>query len=180
MVRIALAVAAFAAMLALAAPHVAPALLTAAAGRPPAEPGGPRLSAAVVAPAPEAPAAATDVVIEPDAGGQFAAEVEINGQSVPMLVDTGATLVVLSYEMAERIGLRPYPSDYTLRTQTANGVAAAAPVTLNHVAIGPIYLGEVQALVAQPGALRFSLLGMSFMRRLSSVEQRSGRLVLRQ
>jgi aspartyl protease family protein len=179
MVRIALAVAAFASMLALAAPHVAPALLAAATSRPPAEPGGSRL-AAVVAPAQEAQAAAAEVLIEPDAGGQFAAEVEINGQSVPMLVDTGATLVVLSYEMAERIGLRPYPSDYTLRTQTANGVAAAAPITLNHVAIGPIYLGEVQALVAQPGALRFSLLGMSFMRRLSSVEQRAGRLVMRQ
>jgi clan AA aspartic protease (TIGR02281 family) len=48
------------------------------------------------------------------------------------------------------------------------------------VTIGPIYLGDVKALVAARNAGDLNLLGMSFLKRLASVEQKSGRLILRQ
>jgi aspartyl protease family protein len=88
--------------------------------------------------------------------------------------------VVISYQTASRIGLHVLNSDYTLRAQTANGVAAVAPVNLSEVTLGSIYLGDVKALVAAPDAGAVDLLGMSFLKRLASVEQRAGRLVLRQ
>jgi len=180
MLRIALAIAAVACAFALAAPQMTTALMAGSTSRAPAEPPPlPAAKAAAVSPAP-APVAAGELILEPDARGQFEVEVEVNGQPVTMLVDTGASYVVLSAETAARIGLRLFDSDYTVRTQTANGIAAAAPVRLGQVAVGPIYLGDVKAFVAAPHALSIDLLGMSFLRRLGSVEQRSGRLVLRQ
>jgi aspartyl protease family protein len=118
--------------------------------------------------------------IAADAGGQYAADVEINGQIVRMMVDTGATMVVISYDTAARLGLAPVASQYTARVRTANGVAAVAPVTLREVTVGPVYVGDVPALVADRAAGAINLLGMSFLKRLASVEQRDGKLVLRQ
>jgi aspartyl protease family protein len=147
----------------------------------PARPAAP-VSANVAQSAPVAApsSASAEAILEADRGGQYAADVEINGQRVRMLVDTGATMVVISYETASRLGLQVFSADYTMRAQTANGVAAVAPVTLREVTLGSIYLGDVKALVADRNAGPINLLGMSFLRRLASVEQRSGRLILRQ
>ena len=147
------------------------------ASHPSARPAPARADVALAAPA---PAADTQAEIAADSGGQYAADVEINGQLVRMLVDTGATMVVISYDTALRLGMAPLASDYTARVRTANGVAAVAPVTLREVTVGPVYVGAVQALVADRSAGAVNLLGMSFLKRLASVEQRDGRLVLHQ
>jgi aspartyl protease family protein len=123
---------------------------------------------------------AAEASISADPRGQYSTDVEIDGQTVRMLVDTGATMVVLSYETASRLGLQVLASDFTARVQTANGVAYVAPITLREVTIGPIYVGDVKALVADRNAGPVNLLGESFLKRLASVEQRSGQLVLRQ
>jgi aspartyl protease family protein len=62
---------------------------------------------------------------------------------------------------------------------TANGRARAAPVTLDRLAVGGLLERSVPALIAQPGQLRTSLLGMSFLNRLQSWEVRGDRLVMR-
>jgi aspartyl protease family protein len=113
-----------------------------------------------------------------DGSGHYAATIEINGRPVESLVDTGATIVVLSYEAAERAGIYLRPQDFTLSTETANGRAKVAPVTLDRVALGPILVRNVQAAVAEPGRLKTNLLGMSFLKRLQKFEIRSGRLIL--
>jgi aspartyl protease family protein len=123
---------------------------------------------------------AAEASISADPRGQYSTDVEIDGQTVRMLVDTGATMVVLSYETASRLGLQVLATDFTARVQTANGVAYVAPITLREVTIGPIYVGDVKALVADRNAGPVNLLGESFLKRLGSVEQRSGQLVLRQ
>lgn len=131
----------------------------------------------------EAPPAASGVAtaeVAADAGGQYAADVEINGQIVRMLVDTGATMVVISYDTAARLGMAPSAAQYTAHVRTANGVAVVAPVVLREVTVGPVYVGDVQALVADRAAGGVNLLGMSFLKRLAGVEQREGKLVLRQ
>jgi aspartyl protease family protein len=130
-------------------------------------------------PAAPTPANYNEATLDADAGGQYAADVTINGERVRMLVDTGATMVVISYDTASRLGLRPFPSDYTAWVRTANGAAAVAPVVLRAVEVGPVYLTDVQALIAAPEAGPVNLLGESFLKRLASVEQKSGRLVLR-
>jgi aspartyl protease family protein len=145
----------------------------------PGRPASARADVALAAPAPSA-GADTEAQIAADAGGQYAADVEINGQYVRMLVDTGATMVVISYDTASRLGIAPVASDYTVHVRTANGVAAVAPVMLREVTVGPVFVGAVQALVADRSAGAINLLGMSFLKRLASVEQRDGKLVLHQ
>ena len=102
--------------------------------------------------------------------GHFTANVAVNGASVPMLVDTGASTVVLRQADAKKLGVDTLNLRYTVPVQTANGVAYAAQVRLRNVTVGPIVLGGVDALVAQPGVLRESLLGMTFLSRLRSYE----------
>jgi aspartyl protease family protein len=178
MLRSAIFIAIGALFLALLAPNLLPLFLPAATqDSRPAAAAPLRADVALSAPA---PTGYSETSLDADAGGQYAAGVQINGQNVRMLVDTGATMVVISYDTALRLGLRPVDADYTARVRTANGVAAVAPVVLRAVEIGPIYVGDVQALIAAPNAGPINLLGESFLKRLASVEQRSGRLVLRQ
>jgi aspartyl protease family protein len=64
--------------------------------------------------------------------------------------------------------------------QTANGQSTALPTVLRNVSLGGIYVSDVEALILTPEAGEVNLLGESFLRRLVSVEQRNGTLVLRQ
>lgn len=111
--------------------------------------------------------------------GHFQADVQINGGTVPMLVDTGASAVVLSYADAERLGLQPETLDFNQMVSTANGTALAAPIRLDSLAIGPIERRNVRAMVAGTGRLEQSLLGMSFLGTLGSIEIRGDELRLR-
>ena len=80
--------------------------------------------------------------------------IEINGRSVDAMVDTGASIVALSWDDAERAGLYIRDSDYTQRVNTANGLARIAPVMLDRVSIGDITVRNVPAAVSEPGKLR--------------------------
>jgi aspartyl protease family protein len=111
-------------------------------------------------------------------GGHFRANVEIDGRTIPMLVDTGASYVALSAEDADRLGVTPRPSDFTMTMYTANGRAKAAPVRLHAVHVDTLSVYDVDAVVAQPGAMNGSLLGMSFLRRLTRFEAQPDRLRL--
>jgi aspartyl protease family protein len=122
----------------------------------------------------------TVVEIEAERNGHFSAEADINGRSIPVMIDTGATMVVLSYEDAERAGLLLTDKDFTRAVSTANGTARVAPVTLDRVSIGNITVRDVPAAVAESGRLRTSLLGMTFLSRLSRFDMRAGRLVLQE
>jgi aspartyl protease family protein len=102
--------------------------------------------------------------------GHFVARVSVNGQTVAMLVDTGASTVVLRHSDATLLGVDTRRLRYTVPVQTANGVAYAAHARLREISVGSIGLTNIDALVAQPGVLRESLLGMSFLSRLRSYE----------
>ncbi len=119
-------------------------------------------------------------VLSPDRFGQFQTAVEIGGQRLSTMVDTGASFVSLSCEDAERLGLRPMPADFRYTVSTANGQASVAKVVLPSVRLGNIVLRDVVALVSTRGAQGQSLLGMSFLSRLSSVRMDHGRMVLAQ
>jgi aspartyl protease family protein len=112
--------------------------------------------------------------------GHFLADAEINGRDTNVMVDTGASLVALSYDDAARAGIFVRPSDFTHAAQTANGIARVAPVIISEVQIGDIRVRNVQAVVSERGASERTLLGMSFLGRLSRVEMRGTTLVLEQ
>lgn len=111
--------------------------------------------------------------------GHFAVRGAINGQPMTLLVDTGASTVVLKPADAARAGIDTRNLGYTAAVQTANGTTYAAPVRLRSITIGPIELRDVEALVAKPGSLNENLLGMSFLRRLRSYEFSKDFLTLR-
>lgn len=112
-------------------------------------------------------------------GGDFSIRAEVNGAQVQMLVDTGASSVVLTAEAARKAGLPVDLLKYDVPIETASGRAHAAAVVLDRIAIGNIAERRVPALVSTPGVLKTSLLGMSFLNRLESFEVRGGQLVMR-
>ncbi len=112
-------------------------------------------------------------------GGDFAVAAHVNGTRVPMVLDTGASSVVLTQEAAKAAGLPIEVLNYTVNVDTANGRTRAAAVTLDRVAVGGLTERSVPALVVQPGQLKNNLLGMSFLNRLQSWEVRGDRLRMR-
>jgi len=119
------------------------------------------------------------VEIARGSGGSFALAMQVNGARILMVLDTGASSVVLTQEAARAAGLPLEILNYSVSVETANGRARAAPVMLDRVSIGTITERSVPALVAQGGALRSNLLGMSFLNRLQSWEVRGDKLLLR-
>lgn len=113
------------------------------------------------------------------ADGHFWAEATVNGARVRFLVDTGASTVALSEADARRAGLDPQSLRYTAEVMTAGGSARGAPVRLDYVSIGSVRLENVQAIVIEGNTLPISLLGMSFLGRLSRYEATQDTLILR-
>jgi aspartyl protease family protein len=118
--------------------------------------------------------------IAADAAGQYRASARIEGQEVDVLVDTGASVVAITAETAERLGVVADPYAPKWRMNTANGVTVASPVMLRSVSLGSIEMTDVQAVIMPPGASASNLLGASFLKRLASVEQRDSVLLLKQ
>jgi aspartyl protease family protein len=140
-----------------------------------------RETAAVATPA-EPQASRADhggvVRLSADGRGHYVTRVEVNNRTLEVLVDTGASLVALRYEDARSLGV-VFPGDrFDVRVRTANGEGRAKRVQLRSVSIGPITIRDVEALVAEEGALGVNLLGMSFLKKLSRFEVQRGELVL--
>jgi aspartyl protease family protein len=119
------------------------------------------------------------VQIERGLGGEFALRAQINGVNARMVIDTGATSVVLTYETAKAAGLPLELLDYNVEVETAGGHTRAARLTLDRLAIGRLVERSVPALVVPRGQMKTNLLGMSFLDRLESWEVRADRLMLR-
>ncbi|WP_296571103.1 TIGR02281 family clan AA aspartic protease [Phreatobacter sp.] len=121
-----------------------------------------------------------EVTVPRGGGGTYVVRVTLNGsRATPMLVDTGASALVLTEADARRAGIRVEDLSFNVPVQTANGQSLTAATMVEMVAIGPIVERNVRALVARPGALTTSLLGHTFLDRLESYEVRGGRMVLR-
>jgi aspartyl protease family protein len=112
-------------------------------------------------------------------GGEFTLQAKINGVTAPMVVDTGATSVVLTYETAKAAGLPLELLDYDVDLETAGGHTKAARLTLDRVAIGSLVERSIPALVVPHGQMKTNLLGMTFLDRLESWEVRADHLMLR-
>lgn len=111
-------------------------------------------------------------------GGHFVVDGEVNDKSVRFLVDTGASDIAISEDVAERIGIDTRRLNFNRPYQTANGVTMGATVRLQKVSIGDITIYDVGASVMQNGG-DVSLLGMSFLGRLDGYEVSGNRLTLK-
>ena len=119
-----------------------------------------------------------NVLLKPDARGQFQADVTVNGRVIRMLVDTGATYVALTQNDAIALGVLPIAFNIPMRT--ANGEMRAGEAKLNEIRIGQIAVRDTPAVVMPSGAANQSLLGMSFLKKLAGFEFASGNLILKQ
>lgn len=110
--------------------------------------------------------------------GHFLVASRVNGADMPLLFDTGASAVVLSYADAKKAGLDVGALNFDTPVTTANGTGRAAMVTLEEMEVGGIKRRHVPAFVAERGALDGSLLGMTFLSTLSRYSVTGDRLEL--
>lgn len=122
------------------------------------------------------PAGEARVVLERNRFGHYIASGRINGQEVEFLLDTGATVVSVPQNVAERLGLvRGQPT----LVQTANGRIVNYATRLDSVEIGGIKLSEVAATINPGTSAGEVLLGMAFLKHLE-MTQRGNTLTLTQ
>src|SRR5580704_1998665 len=110
--------------------------------------------------------------------GEFNIHAKINGVAAPMVIDTGATSVVLTYETAKAVGLPLELLEYNIDVQTAGGHTKAARLWIDRLTIGKLVERNVPALVVPHGMMKTNLLGMSFLDRLEGFEVRADQLML--
>ncbi len=103
------------------------------------------------------------------ADGHYWAQADVNGHPVHFLVDTGASFVALTRQDAVQLGLNPTALTYDAPVVTANGKTSAARVQLDYVSVSGVRVDHVPAMVIADG-LSTSLLGMSYLERLSRFE----------
>ncbi len=111
-----------------------------------------------------------------DSTGHFHVTGEVNGQSSEFLVDTGADLVALTRDEAQRLGIFVSPGDFRPILRTASGTAQGAPVQIDRLTIGGSELHNVAAVVVD--GLGTNLLGQSALRQLGKLEQDGDRMVI--
>lgn len=107
--------------------------------------------------------------------GHFYADAQVNGARLRLLVDTGASGLVLTRADAQRAGVAA--GDFTATGQGAGGTVRLMPTTLGRVALGPLSANNVPAMVAEDG-LPVSLMGQSFLARIGTVTIRGDEMVL--
>jgi aspartyl protease family protein len=128
------------------------------------------------APAPEG----RQVALRAGPGGHVTVNGLVNDRPVTFLVDTGATMVVLSEDTAHRLGYHPARADFTQVSRTAGGTIAVAPIRIGEIRIDNILVRDVPAVVVPGDIFQGNLLGMSFLNRLRKFEFQGDRLVLTQ
>ncbi len=130
--------------------------------------------------APAAPRAVSGdgVVVARGPEGHFTTQAVVNGAAFPMVIDSGASLVVLRREDALAAGISVFPSEFTGTAQTAGGPVRTKRVTIDRLRIGGIERRNVAAAVVDAD-LPMSLLGQSFLAQLAEMSIADDAMILR-
>lgn len=134
--------------------------------------------AAVLSDSPQPSPGSSNASVRKAADGHFWAEAQVQGRHVRFLVDTGASTVALTASDARRLGLDLRDLTFDQPVSTASGKTMGAAVTLDYVSVSGARVDKVEALVLQQG-LETSLLGMTYLGRLSRFEASRDSLILR-
>lgn len=120
------------------------------------------------------------VAVTADRSGNFHIATVVNGTHVDMLADTGASVVVLTYRDAQRVGIDMDALKFVIEVTTANGKTLGAATTIDSLSVGGIEVRDVRAMVSQPDILHDSLLGLTYLKRIGSFQISGDQLILRQ
>jgi aspartyl protease family protein len=143
-------------------------------------PSGVAKAAAIAVIPAKLPAASGTAALAADASGHYRGSFRINGKPVEGMVDTGATSVAINESTARRLGFSGNALDFRYEVSTANGKTRAAFVMLDRVELDDIRVRDVQAAVLKDDALSSTLIGMSFLKKLSSFSVQDGALRMKQ
>lgn len=138
----------------------------------------PQETPTVSAPVREVAITPGSVVLKQDARGHFNATLKLDGKAVDGLIDTGASAIVINEATARRLGYGVNSLDFKYPVSTANGRTKAAYIKLDRVELGNIRVRDVEAYVMKNEALSTTLIGMTFLRKLSSFKVENGTLKL--
>ena len=117
------------------------------------------------------------VVLERERDGHYYAEVQVDGQSFRMLVDTGASVIALTAADAEAMGLSWQSEHVRPVAQGASGPVEGVHTTIERVSLGNHEAAGVQAIIV-PEGLGISLLGQSFLGTIGSVRISDDQMIL--
>lgn len=121
------------------------------------------------------PSGPAQITLQSNGQGHYITQGQINGGTVTMMVDTGASMIALPASDAVRLGIN-YKKGQIAYVNTANGAVPSYRVTLNTVKVGDIEMNQVPALVQEAG-LPIILLGMSFLNR-TDMRSENGQLMI--
>jgi aspartyl protease family protein len=107
-------------------------------------------------------------VLRSNEAGHFEGKFRLNGKPMQAMVDTGATFVTMNELDARSLGFGGNDLTFKYEVMTANGKVKAARVLLKSIEIGTVAVRNVDALVVRGRQLEAPLIGMSFMKKLSS------------
>lgn len=117
------------------------------------------------------------LVVKRDRGsGSYVAKGAINNKKVTFIIDTGATFVTLSNDLARKLGIRI--KGEKVRVNTATKQETAYLVQLDSVQVGGIALSNIKALITRHNYPANPLLGMSFLSKLE-MSQKDNQMFLR-
>lgn len=121
--------------------------------------------------------AGDEVRLPRESDGHFYADVEVDGATAHMLVDTGASMIALTGDDAQAIGIVWEADDVQPVAQGANGAVYGVRITLESVRLGEFEARDVEATVV-PEGLGISLLGQSFLSRIENVQIQPDAMIL--
>jgi aspartyl protease family protein len=115
--------------------------------------------------------------LERSPSGHFYTYAKVNGEFVRFVVDTGADVVALTREDAERLGIKVDPSSFEVVGEGASGPVRGAPVRIDSIEVDGKLVNDVQGIVLADSSL--SLLGQSYLSRIQEVKMTGDYMVLR-
>ncbi len=107
-----------------------------------------------------------EVTIPQSSDGMYRVAGTINRRGVEFLVDTGATVLAMSGNMARQLGINYQKEGRKGYTETASGVVPVHLIMLDRVAVGAISLANVEAVIIDGDHPSKPLLGLSFLKRI--------------
>ena len=118
-----------------------------------------------------------DIEFTRDAGGKFHLSAQVNGEDTAFLLDTGADIIALTVEDAERVGIEIDRDSFQPIAQTASGAGYGAAIRIDRIEIAGQEFRDVDAVVID--GLQVNLLGQSLLGRLGQMEMHGNRMILR-
>ena len=109
-----------------------------------------------------------EMVLQRQSDGHFYATPSVNGVQINSLVDTGASVIALTADDADAIGITWHPSELSVIGRGASGDVVGVAVHLDRVELGGFDVRDVDAVVI-PEGLHITLLGQSFLSRIPNV-----------